>query len=194
MLLPGYIKSKEESDLLIHKIGVNYTPFEIAYSLNHAYEILHNFDYNLLGIREKKIGNHPGGGKFLCGLSRLEVFEYLNSNKIEYPIGIYQDMKFHEQLLIYHGEICLFPDGSLHARYCDIPNIKMRDAMKHPKAINVNIDNTSYQWGWDYKPLREIIDYLCEYHIIGSVVEFSQYSIKAGCKNENIVIWEIRNY
>jgi hypothetical protein len=189
-----FSRNKVESDELIRGIGVNYTPFEVIYSYEEAKKVINSIPLPL-GLREKRAG---GGGKFLFGLSRRDVLSCIKNKEISMPVGIYQDMSEVEKNLIYQGEVWLFDDGSLKATYNYTKGIKNREACSsHPGRIcvNIGIDNKHlYRFGWDYYPLRTIIDYCLDYGLIGCVVEFSYYSIPVGWKKEKINIWEIRNY
>lgn len=79
-----------------------------------------------------------------------------------------------------------------------ILGIKCREAVIRKEAISFGVPhqhpNILDQVSWDYRPVREVVDYLCEHSLIGPVIEYSYYSKKVGWKNEQIVIWEIRNY
>jgi hypothetical protein len=188
-------RNKMESDEMIRSIGVNYTPFEIVNSYEEAERVIDSIPAPI-GIREKR----AGGGKFLFGLDRSDVLRSISTKEVSLPVGIYQDMSDVESKMIYQGEIWLFEDGSLKATYNCTPGIKNREACSsHPGKVCVNIDmsnpyNDQDRFGWDYYPLRDIIDYCLTYRLIGCVVEFSYYSVPVGWKKENINIWEIRNY
>jgi hypothetical protein len=186
-------RNKLESDELIRNIGVNYTPFEVVGSYEEAKKIIDSIPLPL-GLREKR----AGGGKLLFGLNREDVLDYIKNKEISLPVGIYQDMLEAEKNLIYQGEVWLFEDGSLKATYNHTKGIKNREACSsHPNKICVSICTCNfnlYRFGWDYYPLRAIIDYCLDYGLIGCVVEFSYYSIPVGWKKEKINIWEIRNY
>ncbi|MDO8640732.1 MAG: hypothetical protein Q7R33_04245 [Nitrosarchaeum sp.] len=188
-----FVSNKLDSDKLIKELKLNYSPFEVVYSFQEATKFINAID-EPIGIREKR----QGGGQLIVNLTWPEALDILKSGKIAYPLSVYHDMRETETHLIYQGEVWLFPDGSLKATYNHTPEIKNREACSsHPARIHVNIDMSdplNRKWGWDYYPLRAIIDYCCEYGLIGPVVEFSYYSIPVGWKHEKIVIWEVRNY
>lgn len=194
-----FVSNKLKSDELIRYLGVNYSPFEIVYDYKQAEKYITTIP-EPIGIREKR----RGGGQFIFGLSRLNALKILKDNIVPFPVGIYHDMHEAEKYLIYQGEIQLFDDYTISAVYCSIAGIKNREACRHKDKILVSnitwdcsaplYEHNGWFKGWRYKPLQEIIDYLVHYEIIGPVVEFSYYSKKVGWKNEQIVIWEIRNY
>lgn len=42
--------------------------------------------------------------------------------------------------------------------------------------------------------LNKVIDYICCHELFNVIVEFSMYDVPVGVNQENLIIWEIRNY
>jgi hypothetical protein len=195
-----FVRTKLESDRLMKSLGVNYSPFEVCYSIQDVEKYLYDIA-EPIGIREKR----AGGGQLICNLSRQEAHQIILDGRVLFPLGIYHDVRETDSHLIYQGEIQLLEDYTLNARYCSVPGIKNREACKFNEGrINVLSCACDFSsplhvhagWykGWSYRPLQEVIDYLVHFQLVGPVVEFSFYDVKLGCKNENIIIWEIRSY
>jgi len=188
------VRNKIESDRIIRDLGVNYSPFCLVYNQKEAEKAIAKIK-ELIGIREKR----AGGGHLITGLTVPQAFSFVNSkNMVAYPCSIYHDMRETEDHLRYQGEIQLHPDGTMCGIYNTTPGIKNREACIRSEAVRFG---TYYQSpaildevSWDWRPVRDIVDYCCDYDLIGPVIEYSLYDVPVGWKNEFVVIWEIRNY
>lgn len=188
------VRDKLQSDNLIVSMGLNYVPFINVFSKEEAEYAISKIP-EPIGFRAKK----SWGGGLVGNMDREEAIAFLQSSQmLPYPCSVYQDIHAIDEHLIYQGEIQLHPDGTMCGVYCTVPGIKNRYACLHPEAVRFGTyfqsPQTLEEVSWDWRPVREIVDYCCQHSLIGPVIEYSYFSVPLGVKNESIVIWEIRSY
>jgi len=68
----------------------------------------------------------------------------------------------------------------------------LRTATDNPK-YNISI-NLLEEKDPKIRGISKVIDYLFHNELFGVIVEFTLFDCPVGCNNEEIVIWELRNY
>lgn len=189
-----FIKNKLESDRLIISLGVNYSPFCLVFNQKEAEEAIPKIT-EPIGIREKR----AGGGRLITDMTVQSALDFVRSkDMVPYPCSVYHDMQQVDCCMRYQGEIQLHQDGNMCGLYNTTPGIRNREACIRPEAVRFGTyyqsSNVLDEVSWDWRPVREIVDYCCEYGLIGPVIEYSVFDRPVGWKHEPIVIWEIRNY
>lgn len=132
-------------------------------------------------------------GKFIYETTFTDLV--YNYNKF-YDINKYQLVESLKQQddnnLLCQLEIEIDKHQRCHGWISREKGMSMREAVSHPSTAHFyNIDiNTIKKYEYASKP----IDYILRHGLIGMIVELSYYNVPVGIKNENIIIWECRNY
>ena len=193
------IKTKLDSDAKIISLGLNYSPFKVVYTKEDALSFVNELE-EPVGIREKR----TGGGQVIRQMTRQQMINFIKSEKmVQYPCAVYHDVTETDTKLIYQGEI--FIDGTnglIAGRLSYVKSVSLRAAMLRDDCFDIafaDMSNEIYHWDnrrccMGLRRCKAIIDYCCRYNLIDCTVEFSYYSVLVGVNNENILIWELRNY
>ncbi len=183
------IKNKYESDYIIKKLGLNRMSEKI-FTDNSTLDELKNYleenTYEYYNIRDKS----AAGGKFLYMLTKDEVL--LKSRKYK-RYAVYESLAIADDRLILQGDIEIDRDFVMRASLSDIRGISNRIAMEKP-VYNIYDYDLKEKREPSIRGLSKVIDYISQNSLIDMVVEFSLFEIPVGIGQENIIIWELRNY
>jgi len=183
------IKTKQESDYEIKKLGLNrmlegrFTQDSLE---NEVKQFLQDHSYEFYNIRDKS----SSMGKFLYKLSADEVSQESKNYK---SFAVYESLAEADTKLILQGDIEIDKNFIMRASLSNIKGISNRIAMQNPVYNLYNYDlkeNTEPS----IRGLSQVIDYISSHELIGMVVEFTLFEIPVGINKENILIWELRNY
>jgi|GEM_PF-2888893 len=193
------ITTKLDSDAKIKSLRLNYSPFKVVYAKEEALTFVEKIN-EPIGIREKR----TGGGQLIRRMTKQQAIDFINSDKmVEYPCAVYQDVSETDTKLIYQGEIFIDgTNGHIAGRLSYVKSISVRAAMLRDDCFDIaygTYHNMLYHWdrrrcSMGLRRCKAIVDYCCKYNLIDCIVEFSYYSVPVGVNNENILIWELRNY
>lgn len=198
------IKSQKYKDTLkkiggIETNGLN-TPWQSeVFSTNQLYRAIHYLmrlpiTVEYIGVREihKKFG---GRGFCEWKLTIREALNFIKNLKPNIDFYFYEYIREDDRKMQGHIEIRNNMDILGELSYKD--GIILREAMENPEIIfEANLlDTKGIKRCENRCPyLKEIINYICEKNLVGYTVEFSMFHSPLGVENENIIIWEIRNY
>lgn len=184
------IANKQQSDYLIKKLGLNRMVeglFNKNSSKDDVVNFLGKYKYDYYNIRDKS----SPAGKFMYKLSKEEIIDNLDNYKDKF--SIYESLAEADKRLILQGEIEISEDFIMTASLSDVKEIPNRVAMRDPKFNLYNYDLKEKREP-SIKGLSKIIDYVVIKELLNVVVEFSLFEIPVGVNQENIIIWELRNY
>ena len=94
--------------------------------------------------------------------------------------------------MILQGDIQVDSDMRMLATLNDEKGISLRQATGKPK-YNLSL-NLLEQKDPPIRGIGKVVDYIFRHELFDVVVEFTLYNCPAGCNDEEIVIWELRNY
>lgn len=179
-------RSKVQSKQLIEDLRLNAVRSSMfkASDFLAIDSFLNSSQSELFNIRDPRVS-----GKFLYGLSKGQVVASLSDYDI---VHINDSMKPYDGALVLQGDLEITKDSNVTATLDDTPNRSQRDAVTFPK-YNVKRDLKDGSVHWVHH-LDEVIDYCIQHNLFDIVVEFTLFNEKVGCNNENLIIWELRNY
>ncbi|ABR33476.1 MULTISPECIES: hypothetical protein [Clostridium] len=183
------IRNKYESDYMIKKLGLNRMSeniFTDNSTLDELKSYLEENTYKYYNIRDKSVS----GGKFLYMLTKDQVL--LKSKKYK-RYAVYESLAIADDRLILQGDIEIDRDFIMRASLSDIKGISNRIAMEKP-VYNIYNYDLKEKRDPPISGLSKVIDYISQNSLIDMVVEFSLFEIPVGINQENIIIWELRNY
>ncbi len=183
------IRNKYESDYMIKKLGLNRMSeniFTDNSTLDELKSYLEENTYKYYNIRDKSVS----GGTFLYMLTKDQVL--LKSKKYK-RYAVYESLAIADDRLILQGDIEIDRDFIMRASLSDIKGISNRIAMEKP-VYNIYNYDLKEKRDPPISGLSEVIDYISQNSLIDMVVEFSLFEIPVGINQENIIIWELRNY
>lgn len=181
------IKNKTESDRVILERGLNRLSSEVFSQgeVERLKKYLNETDFEYYNIREKKASS----GSFKYKLTKEQVIQESKDFQI---FSVHESLAGVDDKLILQGEIYIDADWVMVASLSTVKNIPNREAMKKPE-YTIEVDLKSCREP-NIDGLTEVIDYIVGKELIGMVVEFSLFDARVGVNNENIIIWELRNY
>lgn len=181
------IQSKKESDRIIEKLAVNKMLEGIftTETLDQLPIFLNEHQYPFYNIRDKS----ESAGKFLYKKTASEI---LTEAPKYSKFSVYESLAEADEKLILQGDIQIDSKFNLLASLSDIKLISNRKAMHNP-VYNLKLDLKQKREPY-INGLTYVIDYIVEHGLLDCIVEFSLFDIKVGVNNENIIIWEMRNY
>ena len=181
------IKNKTESDRVILERGLNRLSSEVFSQgeVERLKKYLNETDFEYYNIREKKASS----GSFIYKLTKEQVIQESKDFQI---FSVHESLAGVDDKLILQGEIYIDADWVMVASLSTVKNIPNREAMKKPE-YTIEVDLKSCREP-SIDGLTEVIDYIVGKELIGMVVEFSLFDARVGVNNENIIIWELRNY
>lgn len=183
------IRNKYESDYMIKKLGLNRMSEKIFTdnsTLDELKSYLEENTYKYYNIRDKSVS----GGNFLYMLTKDEVL--LKSKRYK-RYAVYESLAIADDRLILQGDIEIDRDFIMRASLSDIKGISNRIAMEKP-VYNIYNYDLKEKRDPPISGLSKVIDYISQNSLIDMVVEFSLFEIPVGINQENIIIWELRNY
>lgn len=184
------IVNKYESDCAIVRLGLNKMLEGIFTSKSSQEDLIKFLDRNKhdhYNIRDKS----DPSGKFQYKLTRDEVIE--NSKDYKKKFSVYESLAEADKTLILQGEIQIDKDFVMMASLSDVKGISNRIAMQEPKYNIHGFDLTDKREP-SIRGLSKVLDYIISKELLDVVVEFSLFEIPVGINNEDIIIWELRNY
>ncbi len=107
--------------------------------------------------------------------------------------AVYESLAIADDRLILQGDIEIDRDFIMRASLSDIKGISNRIAMEKP-VYNIYNYDLKEKRDPPISGLSKVIDYISQNSLIDMVVEFSLFEIPVGINQENIIIWELRNY
>lgn len=186
------IKNKLESQKLIEKKGLNYNPYIILKEDSPTMEVLEFISrYEELAIRDPR-----PMGKFHHCIPQAKVLDVLAGYDSIIGLRLQPSLKrYDDEFLVLQGDIEVGRfTTQVKATLNDAPGVSLREATNNPNLYK------TYQWNWveDKDPeitgLRQIMNYIFKHELFDMIVEFTIYSRPVGKNNENLIIWELRNY
>jgi hypothetical protein len=180
------VKDKAASAKLIQRLGLNRVEQETFHAGNRT-EIqtyISRTGYPLYNIRDNI------GRMFKPLVPAKEVLDTIQSYTC---FSIFQSLQEIDQKnLVLQGDIIICTNMEVLATLSDKKGITLREATTSPKyKLSFNLLERREP---RIKGLKEIIDYIFRHELFGHVVEFSLYDVPVGVNQENILVWELRNY
>lgn len=181
------IKNKIQSTYEIRKRGLNHIAEKIfgEDSISELESFLNENPRPYYNIRDKSCSI----GKFLYRLTRDEVLAHSKDYKM---FSVYESLCDADEKLVIQGDIFISKDFEMIASLDDRKGIPLRFATIEPK-YNLSIDLKERREP-PIPGLTEAIDYIIKHGLLNMYVELSVYEICVGIKQENILVWELRNY
>ena len=196
-----FVKNKIDNFKMLEKLDVNRVFSRVCHTIDESkvfLNIMKEKGFKYVGLRRatQAIG---GVGQFINKLSIEDALYHISSFNFQLPAIIYESMGGYEDYILMQGEIQLFPDGTMWGRISEVPGFTMRQVLADPLKIqhfgtHPYSGDVRREVTWDYYKTQTVVDYICEKHIIGPVVEFTHYTIPVGIHRQRLLIWEIRNY
>lgn len=178
------IKNKLQSEAFIKEKGLNTLQYFKVNSVTQALSCLYDSKLVPEPICIRHIG--LGGNPFKKDLTFEGACFYVKAWHFQTPLAIYPYQPIDDKDTV-NCEIKINKDYTFDAHYMQ-GNLKMRDALAHPKSKHV------VKGDLRYRPLRWAIRYCLDNDLIGCIVELTLASKPVGIKKEHIICWEVRNY
>lgn len=180
------ILNKEDSLKFIKKKKLNhFGEIEIKdHNINKALDFINRFPVKSYFLRELK----PSSKNIFYDLNKDEIIKYVR--KFE-KVGLdVSSLNYYENLILV-GEIIIFTNNkvifsgstnkkSTHRNYFE-PNYFMETDLFDKKFLKIPYIN-------------KIIDYVFKNNLFNYIIEFCIFDYKVGVQNEEVVIYEVRNY
>lgn len=179
------ILNKASSDHLIRKKELNRMSEQVFTGISNLKDYLSQNDFKYYNIRDKS----KAMGEFKYKVTKSEV---LSAAKNYQEFSVFESLEEADKGIVLQGEVFIGNDFQMMATLSDTLNMSNREAMKSP-SYNINCDLVHNTEPY-IRGLTEVIDYICHKELIGMVVEFTLYETKVGVNNEELLIWELRNY
>lgn len=149
-------------------------------------KVIKHYDY--YGIRENK-----PGGLFQYAVSRDNLLFTIVENYANKYFTVCESMYFKDkENMLVQGDFYLTENFILSYGYSDIKGKSLRESSRNfpYKIWELDIKQRHYL----NSNINKIVDYLVNNNLFNMTVELTLYDYKVGIKNENIIIWEVRNY
>lgn len=177
------IRTKAGSDEMITKLGMN--KMLEHKGMKGLEEFLSASGHEYYNIRDKSTAM----GNFQYKLTGQEVLE-VAPKYLEF--SVYESLAEADKGLVLQGEIQIDSGFNMVASLSNLKEISNRKAMELPQ---ITICTNLVEGKMRYVPgLDQVIDFMCENDIIGPIMEFTLYNQPVGVNEEELLIWELRNY
>jgi len=192
------IKNKQESIDFIVKNQLNTTiTSKIFIKDNIDYEYLWNFllatDFEYYGIREAK-----SSGLFSYAVRMDKITETITKEYKDKNFSLCESMYYHDRYnMLIQGDFYITKDFIIGGGYSDIKGKSLRESCLNFPYKFWNIDLKENREAKKLsKNIQYIFDYLIKNNIFDKIVELTLYNFdtRVGFKEENIIVWEVRNY